>query len=694
MKLPTPTIFILIILFVISSGFVLSFPYPIGEQKRPPSFPDIGTGSTVPNDTIEEERHPPTSSEIWTGGTIPDEGGYFGWAQVYYETGKTYIPLEEVGPTKIQHVDFHIGDSPETCIFVKVDISRDDRAKHGWKTKARNVTVTVFDGNDEGITGIYVEIREEKKNLHWNGLSGIDGKFIVENVPPGVYLVDVRTADRPLKIHFATDYPNLNYPITAAANLKSWSHENAEVNIHVDHYINPNLKDVDVYLGFDWQIKEPIGCTNEQGNCSINLSPRSNMHHVTVVKETNNIFPPLGSVVINVDGEYAIANRWPPGYCYLIIPFWISGMIIFINIFMCAIACVSTYFIARRLYDHKTGVIATALIMVCGLAMVMIYARGMADYAAMAFALAGVALLLESIQNHTGKNKMLLNLFLGFLGGLSFALAVTMRYSTIVILIGPLVYGAIKFIKIPKYSRFITVKKSSSFILAFISGLFIIGCLLASYNANLFGGPLNSGYQMSHTVETTDGNATVVTPEKTMFEQYFNPSSNTLQNIFNRILPQLFLLLPTLFIVPLGLFLDFRRSRAWLLLFWIIPTLIIYMQMNWVGQVPVEDMRYFLPVLPPTAILSAYAIGQTAKSWENRKNRYFVLTLLSLIILTGFLMAHYGINWQIHRRELGPIFNPPMIAILFAALVCLLIYSKVLGKATKRRKEKQKKISL
>ena len=110
--------------------------------------------------------------------------------------------------------------------------------------------------------------------------------------------------------------------------------------------------------------------------------------------------------------------------------------------------------------------------------------------------------------------------------------------------------------------------------------------------------------------------------------------------------------------------------------------------MNWVGRVPVEDMRYFLPVLPPTAILSAYAIGQTVKSWENRKNRYFVIILLSLIILTGFIMAHYGINWQIHRRELGPIFSPPMIAILFAALVCLLIYSEVLCNTFRSWKER------
>ena len=678
------SVLILLILFIISSAFVLSFPYPIGEQRHPPNFPENFTGGTESNNT---QGHPSTSSEIWTGGTNPDEGGYFGWAQIYYETGKTYIPLEEIGPNKIQHLDFYIGESPETSIFAKVDISK--QKGQIWEIKNRNVTATVYDGNNKSLVGVYIEIINEEKNLSWSGFSGEDGEFIVENVPPGGYVVNV-TKDLPLKINFSTNYSNLDYPINVAANLKSWSQEHVEVNIHVDHCINPNLKDADIYLGFDWQHREPIGRTDTLGNYTIDLPRETKMHHVIVIKETDNIYPPSGSVVVNVDGKWAVANRWAPGYCYLIIPFWISEMIFFINVFMCAIACISTYFIAKRLYDHKTGVISTILVMVCGIAMVMIYARGMADYVAMAFATMGVALFLESIQKDTRKCRIVLNLFLGFLGGLSFAFAVAMRYSTILILIGPLIYGTIKFIRIPTYSRFITVKKASPLILAFILGLLVIGCLLANYNANLFGSPFNSGYQMSHKVNTVDGNATVSTAEKTMFEQYFNPSLSAIQNIFNRILPQLLFLLPTLFIAPLGLFLDFRKSRAWLLSFWIIPMLVIYMQISWVGQVPIEDMRYFLPVLPPTAILSAYAINQSTKNWANRKNKFFLFVLLGLLIIAGFSIGYYGINLELYRNEA----KLPLIGILFVILtyllVYLLIYSKVLSNAFRRWKEKQK----
>ena len=244
---------ILLILFIITSVFIISFPYPLGEQGDHPNFPN--------NDTITEKKPHPASKEIWTGGTNPDEAGYFGWAQIYYETGKTYIPLEEIGPNKIQHIDFYITGSPETSIFAKVDISKQECQI--WEIKNRTVNVTVYDGDNKGLVGVYIEITNEGKNLKWSGFSGKDGKFIIENVPPDVYVVNV-TKDLPIKINFSTIFFNFNYPIVAYVNVKNWSKNNVELNLHVDHYINPNLKDADIYFGFDWQKSEPIGRTDGQ----------------------------------------------------------------------------------------------------------------------------------------------------------------------------------------------------------------------------------------------------------------------------------------------------------------------------------------------------------------------------------------------------------------------------------------------
>jgi hypothetical protein len=174
-----------------------------------------------------------------------------------------------------------------------------------------------------------------------------------------------------------------------------------------------------------------------------------------------------------------------------------------------------------------------------------------------------------------------------------------------------------------------------------------------------------------------------------MFEKYFNPTLEDLENLFNRILPQLFLLLPTLFIAPLGIILDLRRGRTWLLTFWMLPVLIIYMQMGWVGQVPVEDMRYFLPVLPPTAILSAhalcYSMDWTKDKTKHNKNKSLVLVSIVLLICVSFLMADYGISWQLHRSELGRFFNPPIVAIILILIVYFLMYILIIHRVKRSR---------
>jgi len=96
-------VIILIFLFIFSSLYILSFPYPWGEGVTAPGMP-----------------HQPTQvweKEMWSGGTVPDENAYFQWAWIYYTTGKTYVPLEEIGPDKIARFSFFIGDSPQSSYF-------------------------------------------------------------------------------------------------------------------------------------------------------------------------------------------------------------------------------------------------------------------------------------------------------------------------------------------------------------------------------------------------------------------------------------------------------------------------------------------------------------------------------------------------------------------------------------------------
>ncbi len=665
---------VLVLIFVIVALFVLSFPYPWNQ----------GAGNPGGQGPEPEGAGPPSSteSELWSGGTIPDENGYFGWAYVYYKTGRSYIPLEDAGPTKIQPLDFFIGDSPETCVFARVEVS-DNVGAPLWEARTRNVTLIVYNGLNAGVKDVRVEIREEKKGLEWDGLTDENGEFTAE-VPPGFYTATVYTTDLPLKLGFATDYPSLNYPIILRAELKHWSETSADVNIHVDHYINKNLQGVKISRGFQWKDSMLLGETDGEGNFSMKVAVQSGLSHIVAVKETDNIMPPVGSVVVTVDGEYALANRWPPGYCYLIIPFWLSGLRDLITIFSFSVASLSVYVLSRRLYSTDIAFFATLIFMVSGLGMMLLFSRGMADYASMAFSTAGITLLMESIIEGGNQREKALRIALGFLGGLSFGFAVTMRYSMATVLLGPLIYLLIKFLRaFRENSKRRALMKRAVPVIAFAVGLSIVAFLLISYNTALFGGPLNSGYQMDHRLELVDGNLTVETPEKTMLEQYFHPSLEALDNILNRILPQLFLLLPVLFIFPLGLVLDWRRSRAWMLFFWAFPTMFFYMQLKWVGQIPFEDMRYFLPVLPPAAILSAYAIEHIHK--QNREKEFFTHILFALLTVLGFAMAYCGIYWQIHRHELGPMFIPPLSLFFVALFLYIMIYALFVSEMIKRK---------
>jgi hypothetical protein len=628
---------------------------------------------------------------MWDGGTIPDEHAYFGWAWIYHRSGKTYVPLEEVGRTKIQRLDFFIGNTPENCVFVKIELSDSGNSpsknqnfqppikgpgfRSRLEVRPRDVRVTVYNGYNTGISDLFIVIRE-KRGLQIQGFSDEEGKFTAR-IPPGFYTVTVLIKEptkgfkkSALKSTFATDFFNLNYPILANAELKSLSGGEAEVNIHVDHYANRNLEGVKIYVlsgKFQKWREEPVGYTDENGSLTLTL-PTQRIHHVVAVKETENIVPPVGSVIVEVDGRYAIANRWYPGYSYLIIPFWLSGTINFINVFNCFIASASVYLLSRRLYNKETGFYATILLITSGLGMMMIYSRGMADYASMAFSTAGIALFIESLHSERARS------FLAFIGGLSFAFAISARYSAGALLVALIVYLLFSSVREantlpPSLS---SVKKMLP-VLSFLLGLCTITSLLLFYNATHFGSPLSSGYQMSHRLEVVDGNVTIKTPEETMIERYLHPSLESISSSLKLSLPQLFLMLTPLFIAPIGLLLDFRRARAWLLFFWGFVILFLYTQLGSVGIPPYEEMRYFLPVLPPAAVLSAHAISHILNTLR-RFERVFVYLQLALLTILGFSIAYSGIFWQLHRREIGMVFNPPIFTYIIASVVILSLY--------------------
>ena len=652
---------ILIFTFIISSIYVLSFPYPWGE------------GAPNPNIPVHTPQKESWQIPMWSGGTIPDENAYFQWAWIYYKTKKTYVPIEDIGLDKIQHFNFIIGNSSHNSYFMKIVVSQ---IEEKWESRFRNVTLVVYNGLNSGISNIHVDIMDKKTGDIIQGVTNESGKMKI-GLHPGFYRANAYMDDKILSFDFTTNFPNLDYPILSYPSLENFSGGEATVKIHVDHYLNKNLSGVEIYSG-RWKNSKPIGYTDKNGNFYFHAQT-GKIYDITTIKRTYHISPPVGSVVVYVNGKYALANRWAPGYSYLIIPFYLSGLVNFITIFTFFIGSISAYILARRLYNKKIAFYSTFLFMVSSLGLMMLFSRGMADYATMAFSTFGIMLLIESIPKK--KNEKIINPILGFLGGLSLGYSVIIRYSTVTVILAPIIYFVVRLIKNRKSVRFKKELLSFSF---FLIALILMGLLLMSYNTALFGGPLNSGYQMSHRVEFTNGNATVETPKTNMFEKYFHPSIDAINNIFERILPQLFILLPTLFIAPLGFFLDWRKNRTWMQFFWGIPTILIYMQLTWVGHVPYEDMRYFLPILPPTAILSGFAINYMI----DRNNKSLTLISLLLLLLLGFVSSFFAINWQLHRREFSGIMwrNPPIYVFLIPLIAYIIIYWCIVADWIKKKK--------
>ncbi len=647
---------LLILLFFLVSIYILSFPYPWGEGVSAPGAPK------------NEHSGPGWQESMWSGGTIPDENAYFQWAWIYYTTGRNYVPLEEIGPDKIQHFNLIIGNSPQDSYFLRVKISQ---VTDKWQSRLRTVSIEIYNGLSMGISGVPVDLINKNGGYAALGITDEDGRMEAE-VPPGIYRAVGHIDDSILYFEFATDFHNLDYPIISDASLESFSGGFATVKIHVEHYINGNLSGVEIHVNKN---SRSAGYTDENGNFYLQVRA-GGAYDITVIKRTLHIAPPVGSVVVEVNGKYALANRWAPGYSYLLIPFWVAGLQNFVFLFTFSIGSISMYLLARRLYGNAVSFYATFLLMFSGLALMMLFSRGMADYATMAFSTLGIMLGIESLQKR--KNENAINSLLAFFGGLALGFSVIIRYSTVTVALAPLAYMGMKLVGDRKSKRF---KKELVMFSLFLAALAVMGLVLISYNTALFGGPLNSGYQMSHRVEFSNGTARIETPGTTMFEKYFHPSLESIQNIFERILPQLFILLPTLFIAPPGFFLDYRKSRAWILLLWMLPTLIIYMQLHWVGRVPYEDMRYFLPVLPPTAMLSGLAIEYMG----GERKKFLSLILLSSL---GFMASFFAINWQLHRREPSGLMwkNPPLYLFALALTAYALLYFFVLSRWIKERK--------
>lgn len=439
------------------------------------------------------------------------------------------------------------------------------------------------------------------------------------------------------------------YQIFALAEYK-----NGTLIVYVYDIYNKGVENANVSVLKDGQQTIAIGKTDKSGEFEKQLNLTNGKYTIISEKRIYGEKMPYFAVVVKVNGKFAVANRWYPGYSYFLIPFIKLGVENYVSFFLCAIALISVYLIARKLFNWKIAFVSSVLFLTNAIALMQLFSRGMADYSSMTFAILGFLFFVYGVdwKNKNGKsnfenvkqnlnsvfenklnnfyNNKFIKIFFLILSGIFFGIATSMRYSTIVVVFAIFFYliailyslswkdKLYKNKSIKLTQRFLPSKNSllyslKIFILFFI-GLMIIGSLIAYYNNSLFASPLNAGYQMQTRIEMKNGTAEVSQPNETFFEQQFgNARIDSIKNL-PRLFSLFFFVMPILFLIPYGIFKGRKSLEIWTLLIFALPIFILYMSMSWVANWgndvarTLEDMRYFLPSLPSVAIISGFAI--------------------------------------------------------------------------------------
>lgn len=368
-------------------------------------------------------------------------------------------------------------------------------------------------------------------------------------------------------------------------------------------------------------------------------------------------YPAPQSVVVERNGKYIVANEKGPGYCVLLAGLIFLRIEHFVILLLGAITCVSTYFLAKRLFNWKVAVLSTLFVMTSADALLMLQRWGHPDYATMAFAVLGVWLAVESFHkficyNSSKHSTLLYGILLGIAGGIALAFSVTTRYAVAFLLIVPVMYFLALNYRLTKQSfkKFI---KSTKFLLPYIVGALIPMLLLLHYNSTVFGDPFKSGYNFTQIIalhpEAFADITTTATRDPTGGWSLLNLPENIVEFI-----PLFAIGMPVILFVPYALF-KLKKNKTFLLLTtWFLAVFLFYMPVSWVGDQPflIAHVRYFLPALPMLCLCAGYAIEVV------RKDAAFALCMAGVITFAGIACAQMQFE-ELNRMGMGA---PPDVA--------------------------------
>ncbi|MEM3341617.1 MAG: hypothetical protein QW728_02890, partial [Thermoplasmata archaeon] len=438
--------------------------------------------------------------------------------------------------------------------------------------------------------------------------------------------------------------------------------------------------------------------TNSDGNLTLETTLTQGIHSLTGVREGIRINSFMVGVA-EVEGDYMLVPHWAPGYPALLALLSFVSLDGIATLLMLWLSTGCIYLISRRRWGFIAGSFSASVWMFTPLVLSMVYSRYMADFPTTAFATFGLFFLDRATSTDRTFLRRSIELVVA---GLLFGLAVTMRYSTVVVLACPafimsrwIISCFFKKRKFAFDSR--ALKEVLTLTVCFCIGALLIGIPLMIYNNTYYGGPLRAGYQLPQSVivgspTNSQSNSAETEDNQDFFTSRFNIDSSVFKSIPRKV-SFLFFMCPVLFLGAMAFF----RKRDYFtisLAVWSLSIIIIYFSQSWACQWSsddarsLEDVRYFLPAVPPMAIVSGSILNyrrqdeglSTTSSFHNadintdfkeekeakrkfsqkfevvdveKRNATILFIVVLLLLLSSIFIAGYAIGKQLERKG-GP----------------------------------------
>jgi hypothetical protein len=587
--------------------------------------------------------------------TVPDERSYYGWAVLYRE-GRVAVPIEEWFEVRL---GLDVYGNATSVATLNVTTSRP--APDGPLTVRASL-----DGSP--ASSARVQVRSPPK-FAATGFTDATGVAAFPSAPPGTLQVEVAyerfpAGAPPIRLHASGRWSppdGAPYGFTVTVESATPSPAGGSLVLRVEDSFASPVPGARVTVGAAPAPVQEVGVTDDAGRVAVTL-PAPGSVHVGIDREGARDGIPIASVV-QVDGRYVVVSRWPAGYSYLLAGLLASGLAGGVTILLSGVAAASTYALGRRLFGWRVASLAAALVLTCGIALMMVFSKGMADYASMAFAVLSVALFAEAA---LGGGPRWRRLLFAALAGASLGVAAWMRYSTATVLAVPAAFFVVAWLRAVRSSKGWkagtreVLRAHAPVALAFLVGLAPVAGALLAYNATYFGDPFGSGYMYGMIRVSADGNNTTAEISGGTFYENFNPGA-ALGSMATRV-GILVSLVPFLVLAPVGMWVGRKRIETILAAAFLLSNLLLYLFVPWVGvgpdlARPMEDMRYFLPSVPPAAILAGLALAEGFRTVPWRK--VGVVAIVALLLAAGFAGGALGIGLQIRRLGGGPGGPPP-----------------------------------